>query len=351
MHRLNRRARWLAALLLGATIALAAEAPPPKQQTRLKDKGQTTQRVKQKPDGRAQPQTKRSVPAATPDQQSPSPAAMPVSPPATAECSIDAVAETGPVSYKVPIPVPGSQRRVAECLIPASRAIALAAKGDLLLVDTRHPGDFEQYRLPGALNIPLSFVKTKAFLKQKSFVLVNEGRSSSALETACKELRAAGFKHAAVLRAGLVGWRGAKGAIDGDLLAQRNLTRLRPVELAEEAGYDDWVVLSVATTPAVELKRFLPQAIPLTAKDDGLLAGAAKSALAKHSRKGIEPKVLIVDEDGSRAERIEVALQGKLAQPVFVLEGGLAAYRRFWTEQAAIWATLDRGPRRPRCGA
>lgn len=126
---------------------------------------------------------------------------------------------------------------------------------------------------------------------------------------------------------------------------------MRPGELAAEGGYGDWIVLSLANVPSEELRRFVPQAVPLAVRDDAQLAAAVKSAVAKRTRKGGESKVLVLDDDGSRMERIEYLLQGQLAQPAFVLEGGLAGYRQFWTEQAAIWAAADRGPRKPRCGA
>jgi rhodanese-related sulfurtransferase len=177
---------------------------------------------------------------------------QPATPAVAADCNVETLAETGPLTYTVPIPQPGTRKRVAECLVPTGRATALAAKGKLLLVDVRNASQFEHYRIPGSLNIPLSFVKTKEFLRQRPFALVNEGRSSAALEAACKELRAAGFKQAGVLRGGLAGWRSAKGAVEGDVLAQRGLLRMRPVELAEEGGYGDWIVLSVASVPAEE---------------------------------------------------------------------------------------------------
>ena len=348
MPPLSARAGWLlAALAFASGSALAADAPA-KQKPASKPAAQSAA----KPTPGARPETKKKQAQAKPAQRAqPKQPAAPASPAATADCSVETVAETGPVTYTVPIPRPGTSRRVAECLVSAKRAAVLVAKGNLLVVDVRNAPQFEQYRIPGSLNIPLSFVKTKQFLKRRPFVLVNEGRTSGTLEAACKELRAAGFKQAGVLRGGLAAWRGAKGAVEGDLLAQRELRHMRPGELAAEGGYGDWIVLSLANVPSEELRRFVPQAVPLAVRDDAQLAAAVKSAVAKRTRKGGESKVLVLDDDGSRMERIEYLLQGQLAQPAFVLEGGLAGYRQFWTEQAAIWAAADRGPRKPRCGA
>jgi rhodanese-related sulfurtransferase len=320
-----------------------SQTKPAAEQTAKPRKTTPKQSAQQRPKKRVQPA------AAPAEAQKPS---TPATPAETADCSVETVAETGPVTYTVPIPVPGSKQRAAECLVPGARAVALAKKGELLIVDTRRESDFAQYRIPGSLNIQLSFVKTKAFLKDRAFALVNEGRSTAALENACRELRAAGFKRAGVLQGGLGGWRNAKGVVEGDLLAQRALTRMAPAEFAEEGGYGDWLVASVASVPPKELDKFLPRAVPLASgKDDSRFAAALKAAAAKRARKGVDLKVLVVDDDGSRIEKLESLVPAGTASQVVFLEGGLAGYRKFWTEQAAIWAALDRGPRRPRCGA
>jgi rhodanese-related sulfurtransferase len=313
-------------------------------------------RTKPKPRSQAQkPKKKDATPPAEAQPAKAQPAKAdeaPATPQDTANCTVESVAETGPVTYTVPIPVPGSKQRVASCLMAPKQAMALYKKGSLFVVDVRGATDFEHYRIPGAMNIPLSFVKTKAFLKAQPFVLVDASPGSGELESACQQLREAGFKQAAVLRGGLMGWRRASGTIEGDLLAQRELNRMPPVEFAEEGGYADWLVVSVASAPKDELAKFLPKAVALPhASDDASFAADLKTAVAKRTRKGTELNVLVVDDDGSRIEKLESLVPTGLANPVMFLEGGLAGYRKFWTEQAAIWAAADRGPKRPRCGA
>lgn len=307
-------------------------------------------KAKPKPGSQAQKPKKDAPP---PSEPPPVKADEPTAPPQeTANCAVESVAETGPVTYTVPIPVPGSKQRVMGCLMAPKQALGQYKKGSLFVVDVRAAAEFERYRIPGAMNIPLSFVKTKAFLKGQPFVLVDANPASGALESACQQLREAGFKQAAVLRGGLVGWRRVNGTIEGDLLAQRRLNRMAPGEFAEEGGYADWLVVSVASAPEGELSKFLPKAVALpAATDDARFAAELKSAVAKRMRKGTELNVLIVDDDGRRIEKLESLVPSGLANPVLFLEGGLAGYRKFWTEQAAIWAAADRGPKRPRCGA
>ena len=272
----------------------------------------------------------------------------------SAECKLEAIdpQSNRTVSYSVQLPVPGSKQRVSACLLPAKQAITRVAKGELLLVDVRHARAYEQYRVAGSLNVPLAFVKTKSFLKSQAFALVNEGRESAQLEAMCEDLRAQGFGRATVLHGGLNAWRRASGTIDGDVFAQRELTRMHHAELAEEGNYSDWIVVSIATAPVKEVQALLPSAVMVTPNDNAAkLAAAVRTAVLKRVRKGLEPRVLVVDDNGERYDRIEGTFATALPQSVFFLEGGLSGYRKFWGEQATIWAAAAKPPRKPPCGA
>jgi rhodanese-related sulfurtransferase len=278
----------------------------------------------------------------------------PAPPQPASDCTLDALdpQTNRSVIYSVRLPAPGSKQRVSACLLPAKQAIQQARKSELLLVDVRTARSYERYRVAGSLNIPIAFVKTKSFLKPQAFALVNEGRESSELEAMCQELRAQGFSRAVVLQGGLNAWRKAKGVIDGDLLAQRELTHMHHAEFAAEGNYADWIVVSIATVPVKDVQSLLPQAVSVPpVEDSGKLAAAVKSAVAKRARKGTESKVLVVDDDGARYDRIENDLAAVLPQSLYFLDGGLKGYRKFWSEQATIWAAAAKPPRKPACGA
>ena len=59
----------------------------------------------------------------------------------------------------------------------------LSSEQKIVLVDVRGRKEFNRFRIPGSINIPLHFIKTKTFLRTKSLVLVNEGYCY-----ACKEI-------------------------------------------------------------------------------------------------------------------------------------------------------------------
>jgi FAD/FMN-containing dehydrogenase len=123
-------------------------------------------------------------------------------------------------------------------------------------------------------------------------------------------------------------------------------------ELAQEANYSDWLMLSVAHAPLTDVREVLPQAVAVDAgADDRKLVAAVKAVVSKRARKGTDLKVLIVDDDGARNDKLDAALTGVVPQSLFFLEGGLAGYRKFWSDQATLWAAASRPPRKPACGA
>ena len=76
----------------------------------------------------------------------------------------------------------------------------------MILIDVREPEDFQQYSLPGALNIPLNslFERTwRNFLKENQAQLVFYGFGNSAAELAWSAAKRAGTKNIYILDGGL----------------------------------------------------------------------------------------------------------------------------------------------------
>ena len=301
-----------------------------------------------KPERAARPAGKKQSEAKPPgaDERS-----VPVAP-ELAGCPVDEPAAAATTRAPAEPPKLAPAKRVKACLIAPKDALAHVSKGRLLLIDVRPVAQFDQFRIPGSLNIPADFVRTKSFLKQQPFALVGEGRDSGSVEELCSRLKAAGFAHAGVLHGGLNGWRRAGGVVAGDLLAQRHLNRMSAVELASERAYPDLLVVDLSDAPRNDAKTFFPRAVSLPAgtAEDRLIA-AVKTAVRKRTGKGAPFRLLVVDNDGSGYERIESALQEALPNETYFLEGGLAGYKKFWREQAAVWAAAAQPPRRPGCGA
>ena len=144
------------------------------------------------------------------------------------------------------------------CMVRVESAIDALAKGRVTIVDTRTADEFNKYRIPSSLNIPLHAVKTKAFLKSQAFLLVNENHTSVDLETACSNLKREGYNKVGVLQGGLFLWHARGGILDGDTIAARRLSTIRPAELVQELPLKDWLIIDVSNRKNPAMKKHFP---------------------------------------------------------------------------------------------
>ena len=83
-----------------------------------------------------------------------------------------------PQSRHIPVEFPAIKLKKCQAAFAISVESVLQKskeKQEIILVDGRKSDAFEKFRIPGSINIPLYAVKTKAFLRTKLLVLVNEG--------------------------------------------------------------------------------------------------------------------------------------------------------------------------------
>lgn len=255
------------------------------------------------------------------------------------------VVTTAPSAQSTPVLGTTVSKRATACFLSVADTKRDRLKGGTILVDVRAPADFELYRIPGSLNIPLHLLKTKAFLKQANVVLINEGRSSQELERACNDLQTAGFRRVNVLAGGLNGWRLDGGELIGDVAAQRALDRMDPDEMLAERAYTDWLVLDFTNGKRKDVYRWLPaNVVRVKGAPDAIRQGLAQK------RKTITAirVVAVADTDADYA-RIEPAIKKAGVKGVLYLAGGLKAYGEFVHKQIAMWNQKDQPVKLPSC--
>jgi rhodanese-related sulfurtransferase len=266
----------------------------------------------------------------------------------------------------------------------------LQEKQNLVLVDVRDSQAFEQVRIPGSLNIPLFAVKTKAFLKSKPLVLVDEGSHPRQLENACKQLQQAGFD-ARFLFGGLNAWQAWSANVhllplQGDVFAQKALNTMPPRALFAEREGKYWLLIDVSANPLPRGEEHPPgppqggnvhSQSPSTGRRTGLptsdageapaLPGALpggglfsqtlsvpfdrdhpelflpdlEHAVANAAVRSERFLVVIYNQHGEDYETIERVLQHTEVPPVFFLEGGFNAYKQFAAQQTQITQGLQ----------
>jgi rhodanese-related sulfurtransferase len=225
-----------------------------------------------------------------------------------------------------------------------------ASSDPTVLVDVRHPDEFDRYRISGSINVPLHLIKTKSFLKGSPVVLINEGRTSFELEEACKSLKAAGFRQVSVLEGGIHSWVEAKHPVDGDAFAIRALNRLPADELFTERAYDDWLVIDVSAGKHRDLYHLLPaNIVKVDASSKKPLAAGLRQAIQSRGKSNANVKIVVASDTDAVYENLEPELRNAGYSRVLYLAGGLAGYRSYVANQVAMWNEKNKPQRLPSC--
>ncbi|MBW1706816.1 MAG: rhodanese-like domain-containing protein [Deltaproteobacteria bacterium] len=224
---------------------------------------------------------------------------------------------------------------------PETVLYALKQKQDMVLVDVRDARDFESFRIPGSINIPLFALRTKTFLKHKQLVLINEGFNYGPLERECRNLKDTGFNRVRILKGGLRYWNQKGLPVEGDVFSLKNLKEVSPREFFSERNYGNVAVVDVSETMGPEARQLMPRAKSLPYPGQAKkFVGELKKMLYRHEGDPLM-SVLIYNRNGTYPERMVSLIRKAGIKSVFYLRGGLEGYGRFLKQQALIRQTKN----------
>lgn len=231
--------------------------------------------------------------------------------------------------------------RIAVSEVMAAREL----NREIILVDVRRPEEFEKFRVPGALNIPLHLVKTKSFLKSKPVVLLNEGYGYVQLEEEQKRLTRLGFKQVSILEGGLNAWQQAAAPLEGDPFAIRKLAEISPKSYFLDRNFTHWLAIDASPSPNPERPLYIPEAVSIPySGNDAAFLGEIRRRTAGFGN--MVPHLLVFDDSGERSEAILRLAKEAHAGNFYYLQGGLPAYKLFLQQQV-----LMRHPRKMQSGS
>lgn len=226
-------------------------------------------------------------------------------------------------------------------LIDVGSVLRRLEKGDpLVLVDVRSLEAFERVRIPGSLNIPLQFIRTKPFFKTTPLVLVNQGFGLQALAGECQRLRSAGYS-VSILSGGLCAWHRAGGPLEGDLGAAAEFIRVTPQDAYLEKDAAFRLVVDVSEVRSQISREAFPHAMHLPLEGDpAAVLERLQAALGLKPEWGLLGP-LVISESGLEYDRVEQALRHGGFKHVFSLTGGIAAYRRYLADLSRLWSSWE----------
>lgn len=199
------------------------------------------------------------------------------------------------------------------------------------LIDVRPYEDFQHFRIPGSIHIPLHAIRTKPFLKSKPIVLVNEGFAISHLADACVALNRQGFQ-ASILPGGLLAWRARGGPMVGDPFAMDRMAIVFPHQLAREMGSPHLLIIDAGGSGENRgaIHGTFVHPIPLIDNPRNL-----KRITALWAKNRTDPffRILISGRNGNETDLIHRQLAAAGIRHVYLLNNGWQAYEQYLNDQ------------------
>jgi rhodanese-related sulfurtransferase len=235
-----------------------------------------------------------------------------------------------------------------QCQIGFRKAYGVWLQDKLKIVDVRGSNDFDKYRIPNSLNIPLHSIKTKPFLKNQFIVLVDKGNYQKPLYEECYLLRQMGYENVKVLDGGIRKWW-QKAELEGNEIEIQKLKRVSPKEFEMAKDEKNWYLLNMSGEELAVSSFGLSKESVLTYvgnKDQFF-----KKLLALMDSDNSKHIFLVLNKDGKDYQRYSALLKRAGMSNEYYLVGGLENYVKFKKNQKALIARVIAGPKKVQpCG-
>ena len=216
------------------------------------------------------------------------------------------------------------KQAIDACLLPASKAKTVL-NDKYFLVDVRAQKEFEKNHLSGSINVHLSEIDKKPFLKKNPIVLFSNAYLDFELVRKCKELKDAGINEVYVLEGGVENFV----AVGSKIPIVNRIKAISPKSFVALKDKLNWLVVAVTNFEHhVKDKRNIIY-VPGNSSDE-IIAKEISNLIQTNVKKfGFHLKVLLVFDDERDIKGVEGLLNEGVAPYVYLMEGGVRGYSRF----------------------
>lgn len=233
------------------------------------------------------------------------------------------------------------------CAIAPSELATILGRSDMVLVDVRNREEYATFHIPGVLNMLHSDLRSKYFLRNKTMVLIGNGKAERELYASCADLKAGGFKQVKVLRGGTISWLSSGQLMEGQLPNVMQSARLTASELLIESQFDSNLVL--VSQNLEKIQHYLSFSVLIPNESFATVKAVIERRRKELKKSPLAAVVLVTNQntDGDTMQRLSQALQ---PIPLLVYTDSVEAYVSRVEQQRAIWLAQARGPKKLGCG-
>ncbi|MCE1186124.1 MAG: rhodanese-like domain-containing protein, partial [Rhodocyclales bacterium] len=233
------------------------------------------------------------------------------------------------------------------CSMSAGDVGARLSDPRLAVMDLRHASEYEKFHIENALSVDLVALLSKPYWRNKSVLLVGDGKFDHDIYLSCTRLKQAGYKQVHVLSGGMLAWLEQNMPVVGRPLSLQQQAHLNDYEFWRITRNEGVLVLLDKTITGFQQE--FPQALVLPQ----ITPEALRSILDK-KRKMLKGQrfvsVVLVLRSELGDESLRILQQAVAPESLLVYAQGLDLYKKQVSTQKAVWAAHAKGPKQLGCG-
>jgi rhodanese-related sulfurtransferase len=193
------------------------------------------------------------------------------------------------------------------------------------IIDIRQAREFKKIHILGSINIPLHFIKSKRYLKQKTIIIAGKGFFYRQIKQECKKLKKQNF-NVKILNGGLNTWLTKNLPVKGSLFSQEDFYLTDPRKVYQEQNIHP---LLFVDSSEKQIQSKGPKVIFADTISINLKSDQSFKEITKFNKTKPNGSILVFNNFGENYNTIRNQMLAKNINNLFFLKGGLNAYKKY----------------------